>query len=362
MGVKFRKRLLDQVSFEAASVFDVNNDGVPDIVCGGNWYEGPGWKKHRICDVKQEGEYFNDFSDLPMDVDGDGYKDIITGAWWEETLKWRENPRGKPEEWKVHDIERCGSIETTRLFDIDNDGDPEIFPNTPDSPGAYYKLIRDKAGRGTGRFEKTVYYDKPSGHGLGVGDINNDGKQEIILAHGWLEQPAGGKGLWTLHPEFNLGCASVPVLVHDVNGDGLKDLIAGQAHGYGLYWWEQRLYQKGKKSAWVAHEIETGLSQYHDMALADLDNDGEVELITGTRYRAHCGNDPGEDTDTVGIYYFKVNSGRFEKHVIDYGQVPGASGTGIHFAVADINGDGRLDIVAPGKEGLYIFENLGTGE
>jgi hypothetical protein len=127
-----------------------------------------------------------------------------------------------------------------------------------------------------------------------------------------------------------------------------------------LYWYEQKFFQKGAKRTWVVHEIDTSLSQYHDMMLVDIDNDGELELVTGTRYHAHCGNDPGEDTDIVGIYYFKINAGKFEKHVIDYGKVPGASGTGIYFAIADLNKNGWLDIVAPGKEGLYLFENLGN--
>ena len=356
--VKFRKVLIDQVSYEAASVFDVDNDGILDIVCGEYWYEGPNWVKHKICEVKPEGEYYNDFSDLPLDVNGDGFTDIVTGAWWEATLKWRENPKGRYEEWKVHDIDECGSIETTRLFDIDGDGIPEIFPNTPGTPLRYYKLVADQKGRGTGEFAKQVIFDQPSGHGLGFGDIDGDGHADIILCKGWLEAPKDkAHGEWIFHPEFDLGSASIPIVVHDVNKDGLADLIVGQAHGYGLHWWEQKKDSKGKRS-WIKHDIDPSSSQYHDLQMADIDNDGELELVTGKRYRAHCGKDPGAD-DPVGIYYFKIHSGKFAKNIIDYGKVPEASGCGIHFAIADLNSNGWLDIVAPGKEGLYLFENLG---
>ncbi len=352
MSVKFKKMFLDNVAFEAASVFDVNNDGVLDIVCGENWYEGPKWIKHKICDIKPEGEYYNDFSDLPLDVNGDGYLDIITGAWWEKTLKWRENPKGKPLIWKEHEIDVCGSIETTRLFDIDGDGKPEIFPNTPGNPLVYYKL------EGIGKFKKTVLLDTKSGHGLGFGDINNDGRPDIVLRNGWLEAPPqGSEGKWLFHREFDLGSASVPILVYDVNGDGINDLIVGQAHGYGLHWWEQKVESVDKR-LWIKHDIDLTTAQYHDIQLADIDNDGKLELVTGRRYRAHCGKDPG-DNDPVGVFYFKINNGSFEKFTIDYGPVPGHSGVGIHFAIADINNDGWLDIVSPGKEGLFLFINLG---
>jgi len=81
-------------------------------------------------------------------------------------------------------------------------------------------------------------------------------------------------------------------------------------------------------------------------------------LVTGNRYRAHCGNDPGE-TEVAGLFCFKWNGSFFTKQVIDYGKAGEASGTGIFMAVADIDRDGRLDIVAPGKGGLFIFRNLG---
>lgn len=162
-----------------------------------------------------------------------------------------------------------------------------------------------------------------------------------------------------LSPESNLGSASVPVLVVDVNGDGRSDLIVGQAHNYGLSWWEQKVDEKGMRS-WVEHPIDPRNAQYHDLIWADIDGDGQEELVTGKRYRAHCGNDPGE-WDDVGIYYFKWNGESFTKQFIDYGPIRTGTGRGIMFAVADLRGTGRLDVVAPGKDGLYVFFNEGSG-
>ena len=359
MAIEFKKKLIDKVSYEAASVFDVNNDGKLDIVSGEYWYEAPNWKKHKICDVQREGEYYDDFSDIPLDVNGNGYMDIITGGWWGKTLRWRENPLGRPEEWKVHDIDECGEIETVRAFDIDGDGILEIIANTPGMPQAFYKLALDSQGKGTGKFKKFTIMDKPSGHGLGFGDINGDGRPDIILKNGWLQAPEDRlNGKWIFHQEFDLESASIPIIVYDVNKDGLMDLIVGQAHAYGLHWWEQKKESSGER-AWIKHDIDLESSQYHDLQIVDIDNDGELELITGKRYRAHCGRDPGAN-DPIGLYYFKIDKGSFQKNIIDYGPAEKASGCGIYFAVADLNKNGWSDIVAPGKEGLYLFKNLGN--
>ena len=93
--------------------------------------------------------------------------------------------------------------------------------------------------------------------------------------------------------------------------------------------------------------------------MVDIDGDGQSELVTGKRFRAHCGNDVGSGDD-VGIYYFKWNGESFSKQIIDYGPPGMGKGCGIFFPIADINGNSRLDIVAPGKDGLYFFENLGN--
>jgi len=361
-SLRFQKILISDERYESVGVFDVNNDGILDIVSGAYWYPGPRFdKKHKIGDIRAEGEYFDDFSTIAMDIDGDGYTDYVTGGWWGETLRWRQNPKGDPtKQWTEYVIAKCGNIETTRAWDIDGDGQLEIVPNTPGQSLKYYKLITDSNGKGTGKFKEVVIYDQPSGHGLGFGDITGNGRGDIILAKGWLEAPVDrANGKWLFHEEFDLGSASVPILVVDVNGDGINDLIVGQAHGYGLDWWEQKI--AGGKRTWTKHPIDPFNSQYHDLIWADIDNDGQCELITGKRYRAHCGRDPGE-YDPVGLYYFKWTGEGFVKEVIDYGPIRQGKGNGIFFQVVDIDGDGRLDIVAPGKDGLYLFKNLGFAE
>lgn len=358
--LKFERVKISGDVFEAASVADVNNDGKMDIISGAYWYEGPDFKRaHKMCDVTPEGEYRDDFCDFPMDVNGDGYVDIITGGWWGQKLRWRENPKGKPAAWTVHDVDETGNVETIRFWDVDRDGHLDVVPNAGGRL-VVYRLVRNADGKAAGKFTEHVLMPGGVGHGMGFGDVNGDGRGDFVIPDGWVEAPLDPwKGTWTQHKEFKLGTASNPILVHDVNGDGLADLIVGEAHNYGLYWMEQQ--RDGEKRSWTKHMIDPDRSQYHDLTLADIDNDKTLELITGKRYRAHNGHDPGAN-DPVGVYYFEIDGGKFTRITLDYGPADRASGVGIYPWVADVDGNGWKDVVAPGKEGLYLFKNYGSSK
>ena len=362
MPVKWRKVVVSSEVFESAGVFDVDGDGVLDIVSGGYWYRGPDFRQKLVISetLRRYNDYYDEFSTIAMDIDGDGRLDVVTGGWWGNTLRWRQNPGDPRQPWPEHIIAEVGNIETTRAWDIDGDGDREIIPNTPNGRLRIFKLIRDSVGRPTGRFAQFTILDRKQGHGLGCGDVAGNGRMDIVLAKGWLEAPESPwEQPWKLHEDWDCGRwdASVPIIVADVNGDGLADLIVGGAHNYGLDWWEQKRGPGGQRS-WTRHPIDPYNSQYHDLQWADIDGDGQPELITGKRHLAHCGNDPGEG-DELGIYYFKWTGEGFAKQVIDHGPAGVGGGCGIQFALADLRGTGRLDLVAPGKDGLKIYYNEG---
>ncbi|RYF59754.1 MAG: VCBS repeat-containing protein [Cytophagaceae bacterium] len=351
---RFVKYFVAAESYESAGVVDVDGNGTLDIVSGDFWYENDGGskqptfrKRHLIGHQKREDQYYDDFSSIPFDVNADGRPDIITGGWWSGKLRWLENvPK---DDWPIHDIATVGNVETTRAWDIDGDGKPEICPNNPGKPLVYVKYQADHTF-------KSMPVHSTQGHGLGFGDVNGDGRGDFIISDGWLEQ-SGDRNTptWTYHPEFKLGTASVPVLVVDVDGDKVNDLIVGQGHGYGLHWYSQGKSPTGERT-WTKHSIDENNSQYHVMEWVDITGDGKPELLTGKRYRAHNDNDPGSN-DPVGLYYFTVEKGAFKKNVISFGTAGEGKGTGIQFATADLRRNGRTDIVVAGKDGLYVFFN-----
>lgn len=191
---------------------------------------------------------------------------------------------------------------------------------------------------------------------MGFGDINNDGHEDIIVESGWYERPAANAldQAWTFHADWDGLHASCPMLVRDLDNDGLNDLIWGKGHDFGLYWWRSKGLDDNGKLVFESHLIDDKFSQPHTLHMADLDGDGDEELITGKRVRAHNGNDPGgAEMPCMYFYSWDAESSSFERHVIDEGHV----GTGLQIRTGDLNQDGRTDIAVAGKDGTWILFN-----
>ncbi len=335
----YEKQMLDPGAAETAAILDVNGDGALDIVCGEYWYAGPSWKQSKFRDLNYDNNYIDSFSDLPLDVDKDGKMDLVTVTYFSKTISWWRNP-GKTGAWRETVIDTAGSVEFAFLVDLNNDGKAEeILPQFGGKVHtAYYELIN-------GKFEKRIASPENFGHGIGAGDVNKDGKTDILTPAGWLEAPS-----WTLHKALPPMKSLSFMHVLDVNGDGRNDIVTGNAHDYGFFWLEQKA-----DGMFELRMIDDSWSQPHAITMADLNKDGRMDFLTGKRYMAHNGRDPGE-REPLGIYWYEsFHDGKklqWVKHVVDYSTRTGA---GMQIPVADLNNDGLLDFLAPGKSGLYLF-------
>jgi hypothetical protein len=378
----FRKlRLNPQFYSEGINAGDLNRDGKADIVAGPYYYPGPdftaktAFRQPRATPFDSSGDS-DCYSVFLFDFNADGWTDILSTrtAGGAEAV-WYENPKGGAGYWQEHSAYGTAQNESAALIDMDADGKPELITNSggyggwaaPDwaNPSAPWSFRRVTENKGWGSYM----------HGIGAGDVNGDGRLDWIIRDGWWEQPAApGDGPWAAHaadfggqaaPQESPGGAQM--IAYDVDGDGDNDIVGSlQAHGYGLAWFENQ----GGGAAFVKHPLlglpsekdkyGAAFSQLHALAMADLDGDGLEDIVTGKRKGAH-GNGLADIDSPAVLYWFRLTrpSGqapRFTPYLID-----SEAGIGTQITLADVNGDGRPDILTARRRGAFVFFNEGTG-
>jgi hypothetical protein len=398
----FKKiQLSDQFWSEGATFGDFNHDGKGDVVSGPYWWEGPDFtKRHEYNPAtqtfklkKEDGSeatipgfegalgtnntYSDNFFAFAHDFNKDGWDDILIYGFPGKDASWYENPKGKKNEngtehWKRHKVLDVVDNESPAWGDLTGDGKPEIICN---SEGYYgyaepnwknpaepwpFKPITPKGG--WQRFT----------HGLGYGDVNGDGKPDIMEKDGWWEN--NGSSEWKQHKvPFAAGHGSAQMYAYDVNGDGLNDIVTSlAAHGYGLAWYEQ-LKERDEKGEirFTQHNIlppQTNpkvpppddkygvrFAQLHAVDLIDMDGDGLKDIVTGKRFWAHGPKGDAEPNAAAVLYWFKLVRGK-DKSVefIPY-KIDDDSGIGTQVIAGDINGDKLPDIVVGNKKGTFVF-------
>ena len=376
--VSWKKTVIEgKFRSEGVAIADVNKDGKPDVLVGDFWYEAPSWVKHEIRKPGDLGDGLHSYSECMTcwsdDVNGDGWADQIVIGFPGKAAYWYENPKGKSGHWPQHEIWHSACNETPLYTDLfgdgrrvlvmgwqprgkDNEGQMAWFTPGADPAEPWEMHPISEASRtglvipGTFRFS----------HGLGVGDINGDGRRDVICTGGWWEQPESGRKTgapWTFHPA-QLGDAVADMIAYDVNRDGKADVIASSAHKFGIWWFEQGDMKEGSP-VFTRHELFPDLiSETHALIAADINGDGLTDFVTGKRFWSHGQNEPGSDKP-ARIYWFEAGRDASGKTTFTPREIDDQSGIGTQFVVADFNGDGRLDVVTSNKKGVFLLEQAG---
>ena len=383
-----RIQLSDQFWAEGANFGDLNRDGINDVVAGPWWYEGPDFQTRHdyypatiTFDLKlgpqttvtvpgyegalgRENRYSDNFFIWILDLNQDGWNDILRVGFPGKDTSWYENPKGYDGHWKRHLVLPETSNESPTFTDLTGDGRPELVGITqgrygyagpdaaaPEKPWIFHPISpNNKYGNFT--------------HGMGVGDVNRDGRMDLLEKDGWWEQPASlaGDPLWEFHPQ-SFGVGGSQMYAYDVNGDGRNDVITGlSAHGFGLAWYEQ--VHEGQAIKFREHIVlnkEPGDNKYgvkfselHAIDLVDMDGDGLRDIVTGKRFWSHGRlGDPDRNSQAV-LYWFRLSraadgSVDFVPHLIDDN-----SGVGVQVVARDLNGDGLPDLVVSNKKGTFV--------
>ncbi len=375
-----RVKLDDTFRAEGVAVGDFNKDGKLDVAAGDYWYSAPDWKLTRFRQpLNQQGQptdgydgskgYSNCFASFSYDVNHDSWDDLIVVGYPGDPFYWYENPQNKAGDWKQHQIWHSACNETVLFTDLTGDGLPElVLGSQPERQIGYLSLPTVEKC-----YEKWVFtpISEPGDpnqngtfkyyHGLGTGDVDKDGRLDVIIPHGWWQAPEKrDSGVWAFHPlplaKDNQG-APVPasnIYAMDLDLDGDNDLILSSAHDFGIWWFENP--GPNSQEPFKYHLIDESFSQTHALALVDFTGKDKPALVTGKRYFAHMGGDPGEFQPVV-MHWFEIvrtkgQPPQFVKHEIEAGK---ETGVGTQFTVADINRDGLLDVVLSNKKGVNLL-------
>ncbi len=365
-----RLQLSDTFYGEGASFGDIDGDGAQDVVSGPFWYAGPEFEQRHLIHEPVESDplgYSDDFFVWVLDVDGDGRNDVFKVGFPGKAAVWYQNPGVIEEPWPMHVAFRGVDNESPTLADIDQDGRPELVCNHGgsfgyasadwDSPQESWTFRAISPKLGKGRFT----------HGLGVGDVNGDGRVDLVEADGWWEQPESLEGapLWTNHPHsFSVRGGGAQMYVYDIDGDDDADVLTSLfAHGWGLSWFEQRGVSEDGEPLFIEHSIMdrereanpwgVRFSSLHALDIADMDGDGLQDLVTGKRHWSHGPDGDPKPSGPSVLYWFRLerteDGARFVPHLID-----DDSGVGTQVVVGDIDGNGRPDVIVGNKQGTFL--------
>jgi hypothetical protein len=341
--LRFRRMSLPGgIAGDCKMVGDLDGDGLLDVVVGGTgtdepltWYRQGTWEPRQIA-VSEE-EFSNDCA--IADINQDGFSDIVVpdatvepaNLFWFtnpgpdsilETSGWRRHPIG-------HTISWCKDV---RVVDLDGDGRfdvvarpqsraPILFFQEDDDLWARVELLGLDAGR----------------EGMASGDVDSDGYTDLVIKGAWVRNPGGGLARiaaeWTVH---SIGEApeDFKAFVADVDGDSSEDILFSSSEDEAPIVWWKRTGSVG--SGWVRHVVAEHASSAHTLWSADLDLDGDRDVIA-----AELGH-----SRVTWYQNLDGRGARWRDHAI------AVHDGGIHNGMlADLDRDGDLDLFGAGFTG-----------
>ncbi|MCS7047419.1 MAG: VCBS repeat-containing protein, partial [Gemmataceae bacterium] len=274
-SIAWKRIVVDQrFRAEGVAVVDVNKDGKKDIVVGDVWYAAPDWQMHllakeRAVSFKDWGNvidkgwspigrpgmtgYSESFAVFADDFNGDGWPDVIVLPFPGKECHWYQNPGPAGGLWKQHLLSDSACNETPIFIDLFGKGKKYlVMAWQPPGKGNMGEMCWFEPGSdptqpwsrhslsGPSTPMREVPGTRRFSHGLGHGDVNGDGRIDIICTGGWWEQPARREQTpWTFHAA-QLGPDCADMHVYDVDGDGKNDILSSSAHLYGMWWHQQK--------------------------------------------------------------------------------------------------------------------------
>jgi hypothetical protein len=366
---------------------DVDGDGYTDIVQIAYfarriaWLRNPGKRGGAWTETEVDAVGPTEFAFL-VDLNNDGkaleiLPQFTGGA--KAPLAWYELANGK---WMKHVVSPRSYGHGIGAGDVNKDARNDIV-----TPAGWLEAPADVRAAGEWTFHQTDWQAGPTNPGAGRGNAPGTFigafrplTREQAIKEGYLVENTTGPGKFDLRNGARLtpdGTVFVPsqppsaavpqpapppsrpdefafMYVVDINQDGRNDILTSMAHSYGVLWFEQR-----ENGQWARRMIDDTWANAHSSALADVNGDGQADLVAAKRYFGRGGADPTE-REPMGIYWYQFRPGlkgtvEWIRHIVDYG---GRAGGGLQMVVEDLDGDGDRDVVTAGKTGLFLSENL----